>query len=61
VQELLDSFSSEISPLPAGFPRTLEGELAWTGSSFVDESAYVYNLTEADIQEIGAGLGHFKG
>jgi hypothetical protein len=61
VLKSLSSLNTEISPLPSRFPLRLEGELAWSGSDFTDESSYVYNLTEADILELGAGLVHFKG
>lgn len=61
VLKSLDGLRSETPALPVGFPQSLEEELAWTGSSFADESAYVYNLTDADILELAAGLKHFKG
>lgn len=51
----------EISAMPAGLPSKLDSELAWTGSDFADESTYIYNLTVSDIDELGSALVHFKG
>lgn len=50
----------ETPALPAGFPDKLVSELAWIGSDFVNESDYVFLLSDADLAEIKAALAHFK-
>ena len=47
--------------LPPGFPSTLDSKLAWKGSDFKNEDAYVCHLTEEDIAEIRFTLEKFKG
>ena len=56
-----NSPSCELLALPASLPPILNGELAWSGADFGGKSPFVYELTEADKDEIGAGLVHFKG
>ena len=46
--------------LPAGWPASVEGDRAWSGSDFKAESDYVVQLTAEDVVEIEAGLAHFK-
>ncbi|KAK6525436.1 hypothetical protein TWF694_005573 [Orbilia ellipsospora] len=48
------------APLPAGFPTKVEGPLVWKGNDWTDESQWVYNLNEAELQEIDAAVVHFK-
>jgi hypothetical protein len=59
--EPLNKAEHDVPALPSSFPATLEGELAWTGADFVSDSTFVYELTAADKDEMGAGLAHFKG
>jgi hypothetical protein len=51
----------DLPALPPSFPPAMVGELAWSGEDFVSESAFVYELTAADKDEITAGLAHFRG
>lgn len=46
--------------LPNGFPKTLNSELAWTGSSFQHSSEYIQMLSEQDVLELERALQHFK-
>ena len=46
--------------LPDSFPKTLNSELAWTGSSFQHSSEYVQVLSEQDVLELECALQHFK-
>lgn len=48
-----------ISALPEGFPKTLDNQLVWSGST-LKESDYVTQLTKSDITELEAALKHFK-
>lgn len=47
--------------LPPGFPQVLNHPLSWTGAHFTDESQYIYQLSSADLIEIGTALDIFKG
>ena len=47
--------------VPAGWPKVLEGPMAWTTTDFPDESEYVHQLTEAEKAEIVKALEYFKG
>ena len=47
--------------VPAGWPKKLEGPMAWTTTDFPDESKFVHQLTEAEKQEIAKALEYFKG
>ncbi|CZR49812.1 uncharacterized protein FPRO_16020 [Fusarium proliferatum ET1] len=46
--------------LPEGFPEVLDGPMAWTGSQFMDQSDYIYTLSESDLQETENALWYFK-
>ncbi len=59
--KLPNNAEQEIPALPSSFPATLESELAWTGADFKSASTFVYELTEADKDEIAAGLALFRG
>lgn len=51
-----------IPPLPQGMPSHLDHALAWSGADFNNhEAEYIYQLTEADLAEIGTALTYFKG
>jgi len=47
--------------LPDGFPPQVEGPIVWDGSDWADEDQWVYQLSDAELKEIGAALEHFKG
>lgn len=47
--------------VPAGWPKVLEGPLAWTTNDFNDETDFVLQLSSADNAEIVKALKHFKG
>jgi hypothetical protein len=51
----------EVPALPAQFPPSLKGQLAWSGADFVSESSFIHEVTQADRDEIDAALVHFKG
>lgn len=53
--------NTKLPTLPSGFPTQLSSELAWTKGTFLDESSYIYNLTESDLEEINKALNRFKG
>lgn len=46
--------------LPAGWPLQINSERAWSGSDFKSEDDYVFQFTPEDLNEIEAGLAHFK-
>lgn len=48
--------------LPNGFPTRLEGPLVWKAKDFrIEESEFVYHVTEQDKAEIASALEYFKG
>ncbi|KAJ7611641.1 hypothetical protein FB45DRAFT_313187 [Roridomyces roridus] len=47
-------------PLPEGFPATVEGPIVWEAKDWTDESQWVYNLTDAQLQEIDQAIAHFE-
>lgn len=48
------------SGLPAGFPATLNTQLAWTGEQFKNDESYIYRLSSEDIVEAETALEYFK-
>lgn len=48
------------SGLPAGFPASLDTQLAWTGKQFKNDESYVYLLSADEIAEAEAALRYFK-
>jgi hypothetical protein len=48
-------------PLPDGFPQKLISPLVWEGKDWKDESQWVYNLSQEQLEEIDQALRHFKG
>lgn len=46
--------------LPPGFPQKLESPLVWDGESVKESYNWTYELTADDVEEIEAGLKHFK-
>ncbi len=46
--------------LPPGFPQQLDSNLVWDGNTLAEIYDWNYRLTEADLAEIEAALGHFK-
>lgn len=48
------------SNLPASFPRRLESDLVWEGSTVAETYNWVYELGSEEIEEIEAALVHFK-
>ncbi|PKS06559.1 hypothetical protein jhhlp_007307 [Lomentospora prolificans] len=51
----------ESSTLPAGFPASLETDLAWTGQQFQSSEDYILKLQPSEIVEVETALEHFKG
>jgi hypothetical protein len=52
---------AESAGLPAGFPKTVDSAMAWTGSQFVCGDEYILHLTKDDIAEAEGALKSFKG
>lgn len=46
--------------LPDGFPDKLASDLVWDGNTVAETYDWNYVLTDADVVEIDAALGHFK-
>jgi hypothetical protein len=46
--------------LPEGFPQRLESDLVWDGSDIAKRYNWIYELSSEEIEEIEAGLKHFK-
>ena len=46
--------------LPSGFPQKLESDLVWDGSDIASRFNWTYELTSLDLDELEAGLQHFK-
>lgn len=44
-----------------GFPRALEGEMAWQPDKYKDSRDYTYTLSDAEIVELEDAVGAFKG
>jgi hypothetical protein len=47
--------------VPEGWPKFLDGSMAWAGAQFTDESEYIHTLSESDLQEAEKALLVFKG
>jgi hypothetical protein len=47
--------------VPTGWPKRLEGPLAWTSADFEDDSQYTCYLTADNKSEIWRALEYFKG
>ncbi|PGG95070.1 hypothetical protein AJ80_10028 [Polytolypa hystricis UAMH7299] len=46
--------------LPAGFPAKLASDLVWEGQELKNSYPWVYELNQAQVQEIENALQHFK-
>lgn len=46
--------------LPRGFPKKLVSDLVWEGDEIKDRYNWVYELNEAELNEIEDALAHFK-
>lgn len=47
--------------LPAGFPAKLDSPLVWEGKDVEKRSDWIYQLSEAHLDEIDGALKRFKG
>ena len=47
--------------LPAGWPETLQGPLAWEGADFKDDADFAFQLSASDVVEIDRALKAVKG
>ena len=47
--------------LPTGFPQKLISPLVWEGKEIEKQSDWIYQLTNAQLDEIDAALKSFKG
>ncbi|KAF7294661.1 Clavaminate synthase-like protein [Mycena indigotica] len=47
-------------PLPANFPDRVDGPIVWEGKDWTDESQWVYNLSQTQLNEIDGALAHFN-
>ena len=48
------------TPLPAGFPKQVKSPMAWEGKDWVDESQWVYSLSQTELHEIDEAMKAFK-
>ncbi|KAK6497244.1 hypothetical protein TWF506_004718 [Arthrobotrys conoides] len=48
------------TPLPAGFPDKVEGPIVWEGKDWTDERQWVYQLNEAELEEIDDAIKYFQ-
>lgn len=46
--------------LPEGFPRQLDSPLVWEGKDVEQHSDWIYNLSDAQLDEIDSALNSFK-
>ncbi|KAF7305190.1 Clavaminate synthase-like protein [Mycena kentingensis (nom. inval.)] len=46
--------------LPPGFPAKTEGPIVWDGKDWTDESQWVYNLSQTQLDEIDQAVAHFN-
>ena len=46
--------------LPSAFPHHLESDLVWEGTDISAKYEWTYELESRDIEEIEAGLSHFR-
>ncbi|RDB25525.1 hypothetical protein Hypma_006210 [Hypsizygus marmoreus] len=49
------------TPLPEGFPKSLDSPLVWQGSDWKEEKEWVYELNADQLKEIDDALKHFRG
>lgn len=49
------------TPLPSPFPRQVSGPIVWEGADWTNEDQWVYRLSPSELDEIHAGMEHFKG
>ena len=49
------------TPLPSRYPKKVTGPIVWEGKDWTKEDQWVYHLSPEELQEINAGLVHFKG
>ncbi|KAI0047031.1 Clavaminate synthase-like protein [Auriscalpium vulgare] len=61
VHRLAEDPSLPRQPLPDGFPVKVEGPMVWEASDWTDERQWLFELAEADLQEINEALAYFKG
>ncbi|KAK0458498.1 uncharacterized protein EV420DRAFT_359644 [Desarmillaria tabescens] len=47
--------------LPEGFPPRVEGPIVWEGKDWTSEDQWVYQLRDAELEEIDQALQYFKG
>ncbi|KAK0434047.1 uncharacterized protein EV420DRAFT_1282790 [Desarmillaria tabescens] len=47
--------------LPEGFPPRVEGPIVWEGKDWTSEDQWVYQLRDAELEEIDRALQYFKG
>lgn len=47
-------------PLPAGFPKKMEGPLVWDAKDWKNESQWVYQLSSSELNEIEDAVKHFQ-
>jgi hypothetical protein len=47
--------------LPDGFPRTMKGDLVWSGIHNIETAQYTFQLQDFQVAEVEQALKHFKG
>lgn len=47
--------------VPKDWPAAMSGRMAWKGSDFEDDSAFIYQLSDEEKEEIRLALLFFKG
>lgn len=47
--------------LPFGFPGRVEGPIIWEGKDWQGEHQWVYQMNDAELEEIDGALQYFKG
>jgi hypothetical protein len=47
--------------LPDGFPREMRGDLVWSGTCYIEEIQYTFQLQDFQRAEVEQALKHFKG
>lgn len=57
----LSKSNARTTTLPPGFPERIEAPRTWAGHEFSEEKSYIYELSEAEVNEIEEALGYFKG
>jgi hypothetical protein len=46
--------------LPGGFPQQLSSPLVWEGKDVENSNGWIFELNEAQLDEIDQALNHFK-